>query len=120
MFRHPRWLAAAAVAMILVAGAGLTRLEVDENNLEQFGEETPLRQHTTFVENHLGGTTQLIVSIRAAEPERFLEPAELRKLEALDTFLTATTAWVSPWTRPTSGCAGWRGCPGPGVKYSNI
>ena len=87
MFRHPRWLAAAAVALSLVAGVGMTRLKVDENNLEQFREETLLRQHTRFVEDHLGGTTQLIVSIRAAEPERFLEPAELRKLEALDTFL---------------------------------
>ncbi|XXF78425.1 MMPL family transporter [Myxococcaceae bacterium GXIMD 01537] len=87
VFRHPRWLLALSLVIVGVAGAGIARLEVDENNLEQFGEQTPLRQHTAFIEEHLGGTMQLIVSIRATEPERFLEPAELRKLEALDTFL---------------------------------
>ncbi|WP_257463532.1 efflux RND transporter permease subunit [Archangium lipolyticum] len=87
VFRHPRWLVAASVFIVLIAGAGLLRLTVNEDNLEQFGEGTTLRQHTAFVEEHLGGTTQIVVSIRAEEPERFLEPAELRKLEALDAFL---------------------------------
>ncbi|MDP7275188.1 MAG: MMPL family transporter [Planctomycetaceae bacterium] len=46
---------AGTLAIVILAGAGLTRLEVETNFSENFREESPIRQGLKFVESKLGG-----------------------------------------------------------------
>lgn len=92
VIRHPRALLAGNAILLAVAVAGVFRIVVDENILESFDRDVPLRRDTELVEKHLGGTTQLVVSIEFPREGRFLEPAELKKLEKLGGFLAEDPA----------------------------
>lgn len=84
---HPRALLAVGVAIVVVAVVGASRMVVDHNFIGEFDRSSPIRRHTEVAEQHLGGTTQIVVSIKVPEADRFLEPQELAKLEALAQFL---------------------------------
>lgn len=87
VMRHPRGLLGLNAIILVIAVAGISRIVVDENIFEALDKEVPLRRDTELIEEHLGGTTQLVVSIQVPEAERFLEPTELKKLDELGEFL---------------------------------
>lgn len=87
VIRH-RWaFLVASVVVVTLGGLGVTRLKVDTNHLEYFDDTSPLRKANAFIEDRLGGTSVLVVSIRTDEAERFTRPEELKKVEALERFL---------------------------------
>lgn len=85
--RRPKTMLATMVAVTALAGAGLAILRIDQNTVDQFSAEVPLRVATDFVDARLGGSGEYVVSIRGGRQDRFLEPVELQKLEALQQFL---------------------------------
>lgn len=88
MRRHVTVLAGAAVFAVLM-GLGAMRIVVDQNDLELFRPEAPIRQATELMDAHFGGGTVLVAAVRAEAARAFDEPANLRKLEALGEFLRA-------------------------------
>ena len=83
-----RWeIVVAAVAVTLLVAAGVTRLEVDNREIDFFDPQTPVRQANDFVEAELAGTTMLVIAIDGGRRDRFCEPRALRKLEGLQRFL---------------------------------
>ncbi len=66
---------------------GVSRLHVETNHLDYFSDAAPIKQSNAFIEQHLGGTTVLVISLKSQTPDRFLDPSELKKVEALETFL---------------------------------
>ena len=75
---------------IVIIGLGILQINVDHKQLEIYDEDTPIRQATSVIDDHLGGTTLYVLSVRAADRDRFLDPAELAKLDALAVFLGDT------------------------------
>lgn len=73
-----------ALTTVLVFGFG--KLRVNHDDIEQFSEDTPLQQATRFLHRYLGGSGELVVSVKST-PGRFLDPKELAKIEALQKFL---------------------------------
>jgi predicted RND superfamily exporter protein len=86
--------AALALSLALVGGATAGALQVvsDENAIEHFGRELPLRTDTEFVERVLGGSTQVVVSIRAVKAGAFREPENLAQLQRVEEALRRTGA----------------------------
>lgn len=85
--RRPRTMLAVMGVITVAAGAGLLQLRIDHDTMAQFSERLPIRQATDFVDAHLGGSGDFVVSVRTNDESRFLEPKELAKLEALQRFL---------------------------------
>lgn len=85
--RRPWALLAITLVMFGALTWGATRIVVDENTLERFDPDTPIRQSADFIEQTMGGTTVITLSIKANEADRFLEPEALHRLESLDAFL---------------------------------
>ncbi|TVQ98196.1 MAG: RND transporter [Desulfovibrionales bacterium] len=79
----------------LVIGGSIwsaTRIPVETNLLEFFKSGSPIRQDLAFVESRLGGVGSLDISLRADEPDAFLEPKNLRIIEAIQQFIDARPA----------------------------
>lgn len=76
----------AGVACVLAAAAA-TRIEVNLPVIENFGEETPIRQAYEEVDRLFGGANQFYVMLRAEEPGAFERPDWLREVAALQGWL---------------------------------
>ncbi len=89
IFRRPHLVLAIGLGLAALAALGVPRVRVNEDQLSRFGESTEVRQATTFIERQLGGTMPIVVSIDAGREGAFLEPALLRRVEALEAFATS-------------------------------
>lgn len=98
--RRPRTMLAVMGGLVLVSLAGTAFFTIDHDNRRQFDPSLPIRQATDFINDHLGGSNEYIVSIQTTAPERFFAPGELTKLEQLQAFLegdvkaTSTASFV--------------------------
>lgn len=102
--RRPKTMLAGVALMTVFSVIGLKWLKVDHDNIGQFSKQTPFRQATDFVNDHLGGSGEYVVSIRTHTPNRFMSPAELAKIEALEAFLereahVASTSSVADYVK---------------------
>lgn len=83
-----RWaLLITCLTYAVLIGWGISRIVVDNNNLGMFSPQAPIRQATEYLDQQIGGTTTLVVSLKHREPGHFLQPQALAKVEALTTFL---------------------------------
>src|SRR5262249_16715244 len=64
------------------AGFGTSYLHIDENALEYYPRDSPVRRANAFIEDRLAGTEAFAVVIEKREADTFTEPAELAKLDA--------------------------------------
>jgi predicted RND superfamily exporter protein len=82
--RVPLLLAFGGVA--LVSGAGILRLVVDSNWLNDFRDDMPLKIVTLHVDEVMGGVSNLVLLFDGGEPESIKEPAVLRDIERVQDF----------------------------------
>ncbi len=82
--RHRRAILGVFAAIVAVAIVGITRVIVDSNWLNDFSEGMTIRQHTTRVDEVMGGTANLIYLFDSGEEDGIKNPAVLREMERLD------------------------------------
>jgi len=61
--------------------AGITRLVIDSNWLDDFSEDMPIKGITQRIDSVMGGTTNLIYLFDSGESDGIKEPAFLREIE---------------------------------------
>ena len=71
-----------AFLVILVSLTGIYRIKVNTNEIEYFPEDHRLPSSIRFIDDHLTGTMSLEV-ILTGEPDIFLEPEQLRRIDRL-------------------------------------
>ena len=92
--RHPGVVLFATGIVVIVAGAGLTRLEVETDFSENFRQDSPIRQGLEFVETKLGGAGNWEVNFPTSdeltqeEIDRVRRLAERLKTEVADQMKT--------------------------------
>jgi predicted RND superfamily exporter protein len=74
---------AAFGALLVFSLAGITRLNVDANWLNDFRDDFPLKQSTIYVDGIMGGVTNLVLLFDAGKPEDIKEPAALAEVARL-------------------------------------
>ncbi|MFZ5895462.1 MAG: efflux RND transporter permease subunit [Myxococcota bacterium] len=81
--RHPRR-TLVGVAVLLVASAlGMTKLRVNNNQIDWFKESSPVRQADTLLNQWLGGTSLAYIVASAEEADYFKDPKALKYIEGL-------------------------------------
>jgi len=81
--RRPAAISAAAALLIGISIWQASAIKVETNLLEFFKATTPLRQELTFVESRLSGVGSLDISLKAAAPDAFRDPANLLVIERI-------------------------------------
>ncbi len=74
-------LIASFLLIIFFAVGWLTKLRIDQDWIESYGEQSRMVQTIRFFENHIGGTETLEVEIELPSNVDFSEPETLRKIE---------------------------------------
>ena len=79
------------VTCLLVAGSvwQTTTIKVETNLLEFFKKTSPVRQALSWVETELSGISTLDVSFKAEDENAFLEPDNLKVIDAVQSFIKA-------------------------------
>ncbi len=79
----------AGVVALAVALAGTTRIRVASHFVTNFPEHAPVRVAAEAINARLGGANEIQVLVESDVPDAFLEPANLRQLDALQEWLRA-------------------------------
>jgi len=79
--RHRKAILAVSAGVFAFSLAGMAQIRVDSNWLDDFRDETPLKQITQRVDEVMGGTTNLIYLFETDEEGGIKEPAALREME---------------------------------------
>jgi len=89
-----RWakpIIALSLLSLVVAGYGITRIQINDNPVNWFTPNHPIRVADRVLNDHFGGTYEAFLVVEAGdEQEIFKQPAMLRYLEALQNHLLAT------------------------------
>jgi predicted RND superfamily exporter protein len=81
--RHRRSILAIVSVLFCLAVAGMLRLEVESNFLNEFGESVPLRGTTALVDDVMGGSLTFSYLFDAGGEDAIKDPAVLREIERL-------------------------------------
>ncbi len=97
--RRPAPIIVVSALLLIVAGFGLTKIDVAADFLRDLDEDTRIRQDYDYVDTNLGGTVGVSIVLDSGAPSGIFEPEFLADLAALDTWLdeyelTRTTASV--------------------------
>ena len=85
--RHPL-ITVALAGLVAVAGvAGIARIQVDSNLMDQFRKDEPIAIADRVVNERFGGTNNLDVVFDAKTPEGMLDPERMAKVEQLAAYL---------------------------------
>ena len=79
---HPRAILGTALAIALMAAAGVTRLQVDTNHIAFFSRTHPLGQSATVIDGKLGGVYGFQIMLEG-EPGSMQQPDTLRRMDQL-------------------------------------
>jgi len=71
-------------AVFVFSLAGIPRIEVDSNWLDDFSDRVPLKHATLIVDDVMGGVTNLILLFDAGEAEAIKEPAALAEIDRIE------------------------------------
>lgn len=83
VLRAPGRVLAVCLALIALGTIGAQRLFVNTDLTEYFRLSHPHRRAMIFVRDNLTGINTLDISLRAASPRAFRDPAQLRRVEAI-------------------------------------
>lgn len=81
--RHPRRTLLVVGVLVLASGLGMTKLRVNNNQIDWFKQSSPVRQADTLLNRWLGGTSLAYVIASSTEVDFFKDPAALRYVEGL-------------------------------------
>ena len=98
-YRHPRINVAIFVAVTLVFGFGISKIEVDSNPISIFAEGNPIRDAYNLVDDVMAGTTSLEIMLDAGEEYAFHDPQLLNAMDELQSFLESKLAHTVTVTR---------------------
>ncbi|MFQ5698525.1 MAG: MMPL family transporter [Myxococcota bacterium] len=87
--RHRRAIFVVSGAIALVAIAGASRVTVGTDQIRKFPADEPVRVDFEKVNEHLEGANLIYVVVEAAAAGAFVEPGNLRRIEALQEWLEA-------------------------------
>ncbi len=79
--RHRRAILAGFALLFVASFVGMTRIVADSNWLDDFSDEVPLKVDAEYVDEVMGGSTNIIYVFDAGEPDAIKEPAVLREME---------------------------------------
>jgi hypothetical protein len=72
-----------SAAVLVFSVGGITKLSVDANWLNDFRDSLPLRQSTIYMDEIMGGVTNIVLLFDTGDPEGIKEPAALAEVERL-------------------------------------
>lgn len=81
--RHRKAIIAFSCLVFVVSAAGISRLRVDSNFLDEFSKEEPVRQATHYVDEIMGGLYGFIYLFDSGTPEGIWDPDVLRDIDRL-------------------------------------
>ncbi len=81
------WVLFITAIFSIVSLIGCKYLRVDTNLLAYFRASSPVRKGASFVDKNLGGVDTLEISLKAKEPNAFLNPHILNRVEELESWL---------------------------------
>lgn len=81
--RNKKSIIAVSAVVFVFAVAGLFRLEVDSNWLNEFAEDVEVRRTTEIVDSVMGGTGGFSYAFDTGEEDGMLDPGLLREMDAL-------------------------------------
>lgn len=87
ILRHHQLYAIAALVFTLAAAAFIHKNDLNDDTVEYFHTELPIRQAFDFVQQNLTGVDSIAYSLPAGEPGGIYEPAYLNKVEAFANWL---------------------------------
>jgi uncharacterized membrane protein YdfJ with MMPL/SSD domain len=79
----------AALAVLVVAAWGASRMEIGTQQIRKFAADAPVRVHFEAVNERLGGVNPLTVVLETDRTEGFKEPEVLRAVKSLQEWLAA-------------------------------
>jgi predicted RND superfamily exporter protein len=82
--RHWRAILVGWVVVGAVITAGIARLRVDSNWLADYGDRVPVKQATRFIDEVMGGMSNLVYLFDTGAPDGILEPGALREIERVE------------------------------------
>ena len=85
--RRGRTVLVCALLAAMVAGVGITRLEVENRFIDYFHESTPIYEGMTLVDERLGGTTPLEVVIAAGDDAYWKKLENIESLREIHEWL---------------------------------
>lgn len=78
---HPRGILWGGAGLLVLIGAGISRLEFNDDWARNFSRRYEIRRSADFVEQHLTGLYTIQYSLRAAGPEGIYDPVYLETVE---------------------------------------
>ena len=85
--RNNNAVGAGCLLVVLVAGVGIWRLEIDTNMIRAMEESHPLRVAFEYVDERMGGSMSIDIVLDAGRPEGIKKIDLLRKVDRLQQFL---------------------------------
>jgi len=82
-YRHPTLVLAITSILIVLSGLSLLNISVNTDPMTFFPEDSEIIEHTNRITENLGGVLIFFVTIDAHEPDAFLEPENLDRLNRL-------------------------------------
>jgi uncharacterized protein len=84
--RHPLAILAVSAAMLVAALVGISKLQVAFNFLEDFKPDTQFRQHTSYIQDTMGGMLNVVFIYDSGEAEGVKSASLLAHLEDLQAY----------------------------------
>lgn len=81
--RYPKWIAVVGGILLVVAGVGLSRIEVNNNMVHWFKRGSDVRMADRVMNARLGGTSTAYLVVQGAAEDAMKAPEMLRAIEGL-------------------------------------
>jgi predicted RND superfamily exporter protein len=85
--QHRRAVLMAGLMVAILAGIGISQIEVSSNMIEHFKEDNPVRQDFNAINDYLQGSNPFYIVVDTDYSDAFTEPVNLRQLRDLQDWL---------------------------------
>ncbi|MEH6535030.1 MAG: MMPL family transporter [Psychroserpens sp.] len=85
--KHPKKIVIISIIIVAFGINGATKLVINENRIHNFQSEEPIVKADALINNKTDGTSYLDIFIETPENEDLFEPENLRKIEALQSYV---------------------------------